>query len=511
MKTWLVLFLSLAISPALLTAAESIGQVVTVEGQASATGADGKERRLELKSDIFLNDKIVTGAGAKIQIRFADDTEIFQGEKSDMTIDEYVYDPKGKKESSCSVKMAKGVFRTITGTITDMNPERFKVQTKMATIGIRGCELGFRLKKNKEDIYVINLPEGDSIIIEKLVADETGKGGLIAVADRMMNVVNEGISVAISPSASLSERPMSPADNRQLMQDSTPSKSAGGGVAMDDVSGSALKSAIDGQAGKGDENSKLAGLTAQATAVTTVQSSQGGGRDYTVLANFEQPTTAPSVAGPAGPTLAGNGGTPMNDWEWGLWSDGSASPIGPNTSWSPGSAFLTSAEYQTLTGVGGIAPKIFTIPPGGFGDVGAVVTAGGYQNTLSGSGANPASGLGVTSFEVEIGNGAIPRWGGTFKLSGSGGDSLVFVVDRATGGGAIDGNGNLTLNSLQSYTLVANTVTYSNPDVRTINANLIKPGGSSMWSAPISGAVGTFRFDHGSSASVRGAFGVDLQ
>jgi len=495
MKMWLMLLLSLVLAPAVIAADDSIGQVNTIEGSATATGVDKKERKLELKSDIFLNDRIVTGVGAKIQIKFADDTEIFQGEKSEMTIDEYVYDPKAKKESSCSVKMAKGVFRTITGTITDMNPERFKVQTKMATIGIRGCELGFRLQKNREDIYIINLPEGDSIIIEKLVAGETGKGGVISVVDRMMSVVNDGVAVSISPSSSLSERPVTPSESRQLMQDSSPSKSGGGSVGMDVVSAKSAKNAIDSAVDKSSEKAKLADLAAQAAAKTQPASES---KDYTDLSNFVQPTTAPYVAPPTGPSLVLNGGAPGNDWEWGLWSDGSGSPVGANRI-APGAAIITPTEYATI--VAAIpTSRILTIPSTGFGDCAAVVMAGSYKNTLSGA-------SGVTGFEVEIGMTATPRWGGTFNMS-SGGDSLVFVVDRTTGGGSIDSTGKLTLNTMASYQLIANGTTYLNPTTRSVNGSLIKPG---FGTPPISGAAGTFSFQHGTAASVNGVFGVDLQ
>jgi len=176
-------------------AENSVGQIIAIDGQARAAGADGKERQLNLKSDVFMNDRIVTAAGAKLQIRFNDDSVISQGERSEMTIDQYVYNPQDNKKDNCSLRMMKGVFRTITGKITEINPERFKIKTNLATIGIRGCELGFRLQINREDVYVLDLPPGDSVIIEKTVADEAGKGGVIGVAGRILNVINDGLNV----------------------------------------------------------------------------------------------------------------------------------------------------------------------------------------------------------------------------------------------------------------------------------------------------------------------------
>src|SRR3989339_701959 len=196
------------IVPCCMAAENSIGRIIAIDGEVKAIGVDGRERILSLKSDVFMNDRIVSSAGAKLQIRFTDDTVISQGEKSEMTIDQYVYNPADKQNVNCSVKMMKGVFRTITGKITELNPERFKVKTTLATIGIRGCELGFRLQGNREDVYVINLPRGHSILIEKIVADEAAKGGVIGAADRIMKILNDGVAVTISASAGLVERPI---------------------------------------------------------------------------------------------------------------------------------------------------------------------------------------------------------------------------------------------------------------------------------------------------------------
>jgi len=46
-----------------------------------------------------------------------------------------------------------------------MNPDRFKVTTRMATIGIRGCELGFKITKESENVYVINLAGKETVRI----------------------------------------------------------------------------------------------------------------------------------------------------------------------------------------------------------------------------------------------------------------------------------------------------------------------------------------------------------
>ena len=51
-----------------LFAAEPIGSIVLIQGKAVAVNAQGQERKLALKSPVFMNDKIITRAGGKLQL-----------------------------------------------------------------------------------------------------------------------------------------------------------------------------------------------------------------------------------------------------------------------------------------------------------------------------------------------------------------------------------------------------------------------------------------------------------
>jgi len=132
MKTEKFIFLTVMIASMSLTAfsADPIGTIVSLNGKATATSQDGTTRNLELKSPVFLKDKIKTDVSASLQIMFLDDSVLSQGEKSEMTVDEYVYSPKKKEDNSCTVKLSKGFFRAVTARITALNPDRFKVKTK---------------------------------------------------------------------------------------------------------------------------------------------------------------------------------------------------------------------------------------------------------------------------------------------------------------------------------------------------------------------------------------------
>lgn len=119
-----------------------IGRVIQIQGNVFAR-YNNVERQLQLKSPVFLNDRIFTKERARVQILLNDDSIISQGEKGELVLDEYTYKPKERDKTSCSLRLIKGFFRIITGKITDLSPDRFTVRSNMATIGIRGCDLGW--------------------------------------------------------------------------------------------------------------------------------------------------------------------------------------------------------------------------------------------------------------------------------------------------------------------------------------------------------------------------------
>lgn len=153
-------------------AAERAGMVVGLQGQVEATGADGQRRVLSMGAEVFSGDTLITPQGARLQVMLEDDTLIGLSENSSLTIDEYVFDPRRKENNGLAVRIGRGIARIITGIITDLNPERFKVRTSRATIGIRGCELGFRCGEDVHRYFVVRVPERRFIQVTSELTDE---------------------------------------------------------------------------------------------------------------------------------------------------------------------------------------------------------------------------------------------------------------------------------------------------------------------------------------------------
>jgi hypothetical protein len=163
-------------------AAERIGFVSVVTGGAAALREGAGEVALGQGADVFLNDKIVTKAGGKVTLQFTDGTTLSQGEKAELTLSEYLFNPDAKADNKFSAKLARGTFRVVTGKIVEMNPERFQVQTRRATLGFRGTDVLIVVDPdiNVDEVYIYDLhgkklvvipdiPGADPVVIEQVM------------------------------------------------------------------------------------------------------------------------------------------------------------------------------------------------------------------------------------------------------------------------------------------------------------------------------------------------------
>lgn len=112
----------------------SVGKVALLKGEAFL---ERGTQKIALQNGSILEEKdtIRTSKEAQIQIIFEDKTVITLGGESTLSIEEYLNDANKPK---AKFKFNQGTFKTITGQIGKTAPENFKMETKTATIGIRG-------------------------------------------------------------------------------------------------------------------------------------------------------------------------------------------------------------------------------------------------------------------------------------------------------------------------------------------------------------------------------------
>ena len=98
-----------------------------------------KSENLVTGSKVYFGDTIITKAQSNVQILLLDETAITVGEKSELTIDEFVYDPESKVGKIVS-NIKIGTVRMITGEISKKNPDNLEINVPTGSIGARGTE-----------------------------------------------------------------------------------------------------------------------------------------------------------------------------------------------------------------------------------------------------------------------------------------------------------------------------------------------------------------------------------
>jgi hypothetical protein len=152
---------------------EPIGNVATVAGKASVI-RNNQTTPLKVKDDIYLNDVVQTGANSALGITFNDATTFNLKASTQITIDDFVYEDGGKKNSAI-FDVAKGTAAFIAASVARTGD--MKVTTPTATLGIRGTT------------GLVEVPEGAAAnnpnnVAIKLYPDADGRVGRIEVNDR---------------------------------------------------------------------------------------------------------------------------------------------------------------------------------------------------------------------------------------------------------------------------------------------------------------------------------------
>lgn len=149
------------------SAPEAAGYVTRIRGEAIAVTA-AERRILALGHALYLGDRIVTGTNARLEARLKDGTVLTLGEQAEFVVQQV---RGATPDSDDSVfELLKGVFRAVTAQADSEQPrsQSWRVQTPVATIGIRGTELwgGFNLLDAGSNTLDVVMLEGTGVYVE---------------------------------------------------------------------------------------------------------------------------------------------------------------------------------------------------------------------------------------------------------------------------------------------------------------------------------------------------------
>lgn len=122
-----------------MMAAERIGLVKTYQPVASAI-RQGVESKLEIGSEIFEGDTIVTDSEGALGIIFSDGAVLTLGPSGKLVVEGFLFKPAEKNVSFIS-RVFKGSVAFVSGAIGRISPGSVQFITPTATLGLRGTKI----------------------------------------------------------------------------------------------------------------------------------------------------------------------------------------------------------------------------------------------------------------------------------------------------------------------------------------------------------------------------------
>jgi len=151
-----------------------IGKVVTAIGSVTIEHVNAvvvqanvasQPEQTKVGDSVYLGDVVQTGADGKISITFTDDTAFNLSSNARMALNDFVYDPNGKSNSTF-FSLTKGTFTFIAGKVAKTGD--MKIDTPVATMGIRGTTPHVEISDDGSVKFSTLIEEGKSKVTEKL-------------------------------------------------------------------------------------------------------------------------------------------------------------------------------------------------------------------------------------------------------------------------------------------------------------------------------------------------------
>ena len=188
MKTAIVSFLVLVgLASGPVFAVESVGNAVAVIGSASVVRAlDGAQEVLASNSELFLDDRVLTGADGLVKLLLRDESILKISPNSEVSISAMIAGPGA--DGTSTVDLLKGKLRSVIGNKLGANTE-FNINTPVAVAGVRGTDFEVvHVLRGGEWVTGVRCYNGAVALVVPGVSDSTG----LIILPRQYSVASSG-------------------------------------------------------------------------------------------------------------------------------------------------------------------------------------------------------------------------------------------------------------------------------------------------------------------------------
>lgn len=117
-----------------------VAEVTLMVGEALVFRADGSRETLSRGSQIRVGDRVETASNGHVHMRFVDNAAVSVRPDSVFEVQAFQYSQQDPRSNEVRFKVEKGTARSISGAATETDKSRFRLNTPIAAIGVRGTD-----------------------------------------------------------------------------------------------------------------------------------------------------------------------------------------------------------------------------------------------------------------------------------------------------------------------------------------------------------------------------------
>ena len=117
-----------------------VGEVSLVIGKAFLTSNDERDLRVRIGDFVREGDTVRTESNGHVHIRFVDDAVLSVRPRSELQVLAYRFDPSRPENSLVKLNLLEGTARTVSGQAAKTARDRYRLNTPIAAIGVRGTD-----------------------------------------------------------------------------------------------------------------------------------------------------------------------------------------------------------------------------------------------------------------------------------------------------------------------------------------------------------------------------------
>lgn len=169
------------------------GQVSLVIGEAHVVRADGSREAIRRGASIMVGDRVETAGNGHVHVRFIDNGVVSVRPESVLEVQAYRYDAQNPAANEVRLRLDQGASRSISGAATEFDKSRFRLNTPIAAIGVRGTDFIVQA-----DTSGVRATVADGAIIIGPLAGDCSAGALGPCGGEASRVLSAGMGSLVA-------------------------------------------------------------------------------------------------------------------------------------------------------------------------------------------------------------------------------------------------------------------------------------------------------------------------